>query len=202
MFWKYSIKRLVFFACVLMVAPLIVLAWLEKRLSRSEAAFTMFGQLLALAPGLIGTYLRTAYYFGTLDACAWEVHLGFGSVLTHRHANLARNVSTGVYCVIGHATIEEGVRLASRISIPSGKRQHLDQSGQLSDGTRYDCVTVGTGTWVGEGAILMADVGRGCVVSAGAVVTTTVPDACIVGGNPARVLKRLESSAGDPAATD
>jgi acetyltransferase-like isoleucine patch superfamily enzyme len=202
MSWKNLIKRLVFFACMLMVAPLIVLAWLEKRLSRSEAVFVTFGQLLALAPGLIGTYLRAAYYFGTLDTCAWEVHLGFGSVLTHRHANLARNVSTGVYCVIGHATIEEGARLASRISIPSGKRQHLDESGQLSGGTRYDTVTVGSGTWVGEGAILMADVGRSCIVSAGAVVTTKVPDACIVGGNPAKILKHLDSSAGDPADTD
>ena len=202
MSWKTSIKRLVFFACVLVISPLIVVAWLEKRLTRSEAVFVTFGQLLALAPGLIGTYLRAAYYFGTLDACDWEVHLGFGSVLTHRHANLARNVSTGAYCIIGHATIGEGVRLASRISIPSGKRQHLDESGRLSDGTQFDRVTIGASSWVGEGAIVMADVGRGCIVSAGAVVTAEIPDACIVGGNPARVLKQVDNSAGNPAATD
>jgi acetyltransferase-like isoleucine patch superfamily enzyme len=187
MSWKTSVKRLCFLACLLAVAPLVALSWLEKQLTRREGVFVI--------------YLRAAYYFGTLDDCAWEVHLGFGSLVTHRHARLARNVSTGAYCIIGHVAMGEGVRLASRVSIPSGKRQHLDESGQLSDGTWFDRVTIGSGSWVGEGAIVMADVGRSCIVSAGGVVTATLPDACIAGGNPARVLKKLEAAAGHSAVT-
>lgn len=198
---KTLVKRLCFLACLLAVAPLVALSWMEKQLTRREGMFVTFGQLLALAPGLPGIYLRAAYYFGTLDDCAWEVHLGFGSLVTHRHARLARNVSTGAYCIIGHVAMGEGVRLASRVSIPSGKRQHLDESGQLSDGTWFDRVTIGAGSWVGEGAIVMADVGRSCIVSAGGVVTATLPDACIAGGNPARVLKKLEAAAGHSAVT-
>jgi acetyltransferase-like isoleucine patch superfamily enzyme len=175
--------------CSLLVAPLIVGAWFEKVLVRTEGVFGTFGQLLALVPGPIGVYLRAAYCWGTLDACSPEVHIGFGSVFTHRGARLARNVSTGFYCVIGHATIGEGARLASRVSVPSGKRQHLDDTGAMSDDNRFERVAIGSGCWVGEGAIVLADVGERCIVSAGAVVLKPVPPGCIVGGNPARVLK-------------
>jgi acetyltransferase-like isoleucine patch superfamily enzyme len=106
---------------------------------------------------------------------------------------LARNVSMGVYCVIGHATIGAGTRLASRVSVPSGKRQHLDDAGSLSDDNRFERVTIGPGCWIGEGAILLADVGERCIVSAGAVVIKPVGAGCVVGGNPARVLKASES---------
>jgi acetyltransferase-like isoleucine patch superfamily enzyme len=95
----------------------------------------------------------------------------------------------GAYCVIGHADIGPGVRIGSRVSIPSGKRQHLDAAGRLSSSERFDTVAVGEGSWIGEGAILLAKVGYGCIVSAGAVVTTAVPDRSVVGGNPARVLR-------------
>ena len=133
--------------------------------------------------------LRAAYYFGTLDECSWETNVGFGTIFSHRHARLGARASMGAYCVIGHADIGPGVRIGSRVSIPSGKRQHLDAAGRLSSSERFDTVAVGEGSWIGEGAILLAKVGYGCIVSAGAVVTTAVPDRSVVGGNPARVLR-------------
>ena len=47
--------------------------------------------------------------------------------------------------------------------------------------------------WIGEGAILMADVGDGAMVSAGAVVSAPVPKRVMVAGNPARFVKKLEA---------
>lgn len=183
-------KTLCFGICLVLVSPLVVVAWLEERLSSSEALFTLFAQMLAPAPGLPGAFLRGAYYFGTLRSCSWETHVGFGSIFTHRGASMARHASMGAYCVMGHAQIGEGVMIGSRVSIPSGKRQHLDADGRVSGGEgRYERVTIGAGTWVGEGAIVLADVGQRCIVSAGAVVTHPVPDDCLVGGNPARVLR-------------
>jgi virginiamycin A acetyltransferase len=191
---KGILKAAAFSFSLIIVLPLVALAWLEKALSRSENIFNTFAQLVAIVPGPVGTYLRAAYYYGVLDECSWETHFGFGSVFTHRGARVAARVSTGAYCIIGHANIDSGVRLASRVSIPSGKRQHLDDSGQMSSGTRYERVALGRDCWVGEGAIIMADVGAGSIVSAGAVVLTDAPPETIVGGNPAKVVKSLNPS--------
>lgn len=54
-------------------------------------------------------------------------------------------------------------------------------------------VRLGSDVWVGSGAILLPGitVGDGAVVAAGAVVTTDVAPRTIVGGNPARLIKRI-----------
>ena len=36
-------------------------------------------------------------------------------------------------------------------------------------------------------------IGRGCVVGAGSVVTKNVPDFTVVAGNPARVVRKIET---------
>jgi acetyltransferase-like isoleucine patch superfamily enzyme len=186
-------KLLAFAAAALMVLPLSALAWLEKRLWSGEALFSTGAQFLAWMPGPVGVYLRGGYYWATLDRCTWEAHVGFGSIFTHRGATLEPRVSTGVYCVIGHASIGAGTRLASRVSIPSGKRQHLGEDGAIADVTRYDTVRIGAGCWIGEGAIVLADVGDRTLVSAGAVVTREMPAGSLVGGNPAVIIKQLET---------
>jgi acetyltransferase-like isoleucine patch superfamily enzyme len=82
--------------------------------------------------------------------------------------------------------------MASRVSVPSGKRQHLDDGGRLSSGTNYEVVRIGANAWIGESAVLLASVGANVIVSAGAVVIKDMPDDCLVGGNPAKVLKAVD----------
>lgn len=188
---RQGAKRLVFGMSLLLVSPLIVAAWLEKRMSRKESIFVASSQLLSLIPDLFGVHIRAAFYYAILDRCEREVHVGFGSIFTHRAATLARNVSMGAYCVIGCADIAEGVMMASRISIPSGKRQHLDASGCLTDKPSFERVAIGAGTWIGEGALIMANVGSRSIVSAGAVVVNELPDRCLIAGNPGRVIREL-----------
>jgi virginiamycin A acetyltransferase len=192
---RQAIKKAVFGTSLLLTSPLIFAAWLERRVSVGESIFVFASQLLSLVPGLVGTYLRAAYYYASLECCAWEVHVGFGSIFTHRGASLAARASIGAYCVIGHAHIGQGVMMASRVSIPSGKRQHIDEAGRMSPVPRFDRVAVGEGVWVGEGAIIMADVGANSIVSAGTVVVEAVADASLVAGNPARVIRSLKCDA-------
>jgi virginiamycin A acetyltransferase len=182
-------KAAAFGTCMAAVAPFVVLAWAEKRLLSGDALFNLFAQLLAPFPGIPGKYLRGAYYFGTLDGCSWETHVGFGSIFTHRGGALAAHASMGSYCIIGHARIGAEAMIGSRVSIPSGKHQHMDEAGNLIAATRYETISIGARTWVGEGAIIMANVGSDCIVTAGAVVTKEMPSRVVIGGNPARVIK-------------
>jgi carbonic anhydrase/acetyltransferase-like protein (isoleucine patch superfamily) len=53
-------------------------------------------------------------------------------------------------------------------------------------------VRIGSGSWLGHGALVLpgANIGRHVVVGAGAVVTGTLPDFSVAVGNPARVIRR------------
>ena len=185
------LKKAIFAIAAVIASPFILLTWLESVLSRSELVFQACAHLLALLPGWPGAQLRGAFYCATLANCSWETHIGFGSLFTHRGASLAANVSMGSYCVIGHAELGSGVMMGSRVSIPSGKRQHFGGSGEVVTETRYDTVRVGAGCWIGEGAIVLADVGTGSIIAAGAVVVKPVPASTLAGGNPAQVLRSL-----------
>ena len=184
-------KAVAFAICVTAVSPFIVLVWAEKHALHGDVLFNLCAQFLALFPGLPGSYLRGAYYFGTLDGCSWETRVGFGSIFTHRGGALASRVSMGSYCVIGHAHIGAEAMIGSRVSMPSGKRQHVDDTGNLVSSARYETISIGARTCVGEGAIFMANVGSDCIVSAGAVVTREMPSRVLIGGNPATVIKEL-----------
>jgi len=62
-----------------------------------------------------------------------------------------------------------------------------------ADGTLSDCTTdrtsIGPDCWIGDGAIVMADLGESVTVGAGSVVTRPVPAGSVVVGNPARPVK-------------
>lgn len=53
-------------------------------------------------------------------------------------------------------------------------------------------VSIGEGSWLGHGSIVLpgASIGRHVVVGAGSVVTGDLPDHCVAVGNPARVIRR------------
>jgi len=54
-------------------------------------------------------------------------------------------------------------------------------------------ITIGDYCWIGGSAVICPGVtiGNRCVIAAGAVVVKDVPDDSMVGGNPARLIKKL-----------
>ncbi|MER7414359.1 MULTISPECIES: acyltransferase [Streptomyces] len=59
-------------------------------------------------------------------------------------------------------------------------------------------VSVGPGSWLGAGAVVLpgARLGRNVVVAAGAVVRGEIPDHAVVAGAPAKIVRRLDPEAG------
>lgn len=159
---------------------------------RWPAIGQIFAQTIALFPGIIGDYLRAAYYYMTLQSSSLDTRISFGTYFAHSGSELASSVSIGAYCVIGLARIEENTFIGGAVQILSGSQQHKRAAdGRLVDG-EYVKVTIGESCWIGASSVIMADVGAKTTVAAGSVVSTAIPPGCVVAGNPARIVRRPE----------
>lgn len=188
------LKRAALVTSIILVSPLYAIAqagWMF----RGDELFAFGAQTLSLVPGLPGDYLRLAFYFLTLERTGKDVRVGFGSVFSKRGAEVGNRVNIGGYCILGNASIGDDVLIASRVSLLSGKYQH---GGALvaAASAPQTRIRIGDRTWIGEGAIVAADVGKDCVVAAGSVVMRDVPDGYMAAGNPARLMKLGSSEHG------
>ena len=188
---RVFLKRTALLASIIAVSPFIAVARAGLAIG-SESAFNSLACLLSLIPGRTGSYMRLGYYKGTLKNISPDVYIGFGSFFSRPGAEVGRNVTIGAYCILGTVVLKDGVMLASRVSIPSGKYQHGGAGSSQEDAPpRFDKVTIGQRTWIGEGAVILSDVGSDCIIGAGSVVTRPIPDGFVAAGNPARpTLKR------------
>jgi acetyltransferase-like isoleucine patch superfamily enzyme len=184
-------------ACALaLVAPAAATAWLERKLSpHGESVFGLWAQVLALVPGVPGVVVRRAYYRLTLDECQGDFYIGFGTIFTHRHAQIADGVYVGAYALVGCAVLGRGCLIGSRASLLSGGGLHellADGTWSATDPNRRRQIAIGEHAWIGEGATVLANVGPQTMVAAGAVVSVAVPARIMVAGNPARFVKVIE----------
>jgi virginiamycin A acetyltransferase len=193
---RRALKTTVDAVAIGLMSPLSLCAALERRVApRSERVFNTCAQTVALLPGLPGMILRRGFYRVALDSCARDCFIGFGAIFTHRAVIVERDVYIGPYALIASSRLREACLIGSRVSILSGGVLHsLGPSGRWlpADMSKMVQVEIGAGAWIGEGAIIIADVGSGAMAAAGSVVTTAVPGRVVVGGNPARMIRKLE----------
>jgi len=189
---KHLFKLLAEIIATVLVLPAAGLYYLSRLFLPPEKAFAGWSQRFSLSPGLRGVYLRRAFYRLVLPRCGRGACISFGTVFSHPTADIGDRVYIGVYCCLGDVTLEDDVLVASRVSIANGGRQHgierLDMPIREQRG-EWRHITIGRGAWIGEGAVVLADVGKECVIAAGAVVTETIPDFAIAVGVPARVVR-------------
>lgn len=164
-------------------------------LGRIHPLYLIGAHTVALAPGLIGDYLRGAFYRWTLQSCAVNSRISFGVILSSPDTEIATGVYIGPYCVLGRTRLGRNVQIASLVQILSGAKQHPrrpDGSLMGAGQGEFQKIEIGAECWIGAAAIIMADVGPCSTVGAGAVVTRKVESGVVVVGNPARILKRIE----------
>ena len=189
---KPFLKSLANGMAVVLVVPAYVFYQLGCAVLGPNHAFPGWSQALSLIPGLLGIYLRRAFYRLVLPRCARDCSLGFGTVFSHPTAEIGRSVYVGVYCCLGNITLEDDVLLGSHISIMNGGAQHgiarLDIPIREQPGV-WPRITIGKDSWIGDRAVVLANVGKHCVIGAGSVVTKAIPDYAIAVGSPARVIR-------------
>jgi virginiamycin A acetyltransferase len=176
----------------LLILPLLASFRVRSWLLGPNRALEGSSQFLAMLPGLVGRYMRMAFLGRVLAECHHSAIVEHGTLLSQVDARLAENVYVGPGCHLGLACIERDVLLAAGVHVPSGARRHGIADASVSikwQPETVTTVTIGQGTWVGSGAVVLADVGRHCVIGAGAVVTKPIPDYAVAVGVPAQVVR-------------
>ena len=141
---------------------------------------TLIGMHVTICAGMVpGQDLGPVPVLRIGDRCV----IGRGShIVAHHSIQIGDDVFTGPYVYItdqnhGYSDPE----------IPIGR--------QLPTNT---AVSIGSGTWLGAGAVILpgACIGRNVVVAAGSVVRGVIPDRCVVAGVPAKVVREYQPDLG------
>jgi virginiamycin A acetyltransferase len=192
---KRLMREIALTLATILTCPCWLLAICQQRLTGGEGCFAGCSELLSLVPGSPGVYLRRGFYRMTLEACATDCHIGFGTTFAHPQALVGRGVYVGNRCTLGTVTLADHATVGSNVDILSGRRQHaftrLDAPIQEQGGA-FERVHIGRNSWIGNSAVIMADVGDDCVIGAGSVVVKPIAPRSVAAGNPASVKRSRE----------
>jgi acetyltransferase-like isoleucine patch superfamily enzyme len=189
---KPVLKKFLSLVALLAVMPLLLIYYIFSAVGERDGMFTAQAQLLSLIPGKIGSYLRVAFFRHSMARCDSDCFIGFGVLFSQSDTDIHSGSYIGPQCNIGRCSIGKDCLLGSGVHILSGKSQHQfdDLATPIRDqGGRFEKISIGENSWLGNGAIVMANIGKHCIVAAGSVVVNEVEDYAIVGGNPARIIK-------------
>ncbi len=138
-------------------------------------AGTMFGPQITLSAGMApGQLMVTDPVVAVGDRCL----IGKGSgIVGHLEIRIGDDVWTG-----HHVYITDQNHGYDRLDLPISRQLMAERP-----------VTIGDGSWLGHGSVVLpgATIGRHVVVGANSVVVGELPDYCVAAGAPAKVLKRL-----------
>jgi len=97
--------------------------------------------------------------------------------------------------IVGHLSIVIGndVWTGHHVYITDQNHDYRDVTRPISQQSQPErAVSIGDGSWIGHGSIVLpgATIGRHVVIGANSVVTSSIPDRSVAVGSPARVIKR------------
>lgn len=188
-------KKLFYILFCILTSPLYLSYRLLSLFFNKDSLLAAYSQFLSLFPGQTGNYIRKSALHFMIRYCDQACVISFGVLLAQQDTEIEAGVYIGPQSNIGRCKIEKNCLLGSGVHILSGKKQHhfdlLDTPIREQGGT-YEKVVIGEDSWIGNGALIMANVGRKCIIGAGSVVTDDVEDHSIVAGNPAKLIKKRQ----------
>ncbi|GAB3214459.1 sugar O-acetyltransferase [Pseudaeromonas pectinilytica] len=131
-------------------------------------------------------------------------HLGPGSIVsTPFCCEFGSNIRIGTHSYlnfnvtlldVGPIVIGDNVMIAPNVQIYTATHDE-DALLRRSWAVYGKAVTIGDDVWIGGGAIICPGVtiGPRCIIGAGAVVTRDIPADSVAVGNPARVVRQVQS---------
>lgn len=196
------------------VAALIHAAWRTAQQAGTITAESAAGRRFAsFGPGSLmafptGTVFGEAWiHIGDETMIAAQVTLSAGMMPGH-DLGPGPVVRVGDRCVIGrgshivgHHSILIGDDVFTGPYVYITDQNHSYEDIHVPIGRQWPvnaAVSIGAGTWLGTGAVILPGsvIGRNVVVAAGSVVRGKVPDLCVVAGAPARVVREYVPGAG------
>ncbi|HUD73273.1 MAG TPA: acyltransferase [Dongiaceae bacterium] len=171
---------------------------------RRPGLFQSIMQCACLLPTFVGVFTRLALLRWMSAGCGRRVTVHLGTLFSAPQVVIGENVYISAFCNLGWAILGDYVVLGSNVQVTSGKHQHFAARTDIPialQGGRKEPVRVGRGSWIGNGAIVLADVGEECIVGAGSVVVNPIPAWSIAVGSPARVVGDRRNPVAAEAAT-
>ncbi len=159
----------------------------------AKQVFVGFSQGYSLLPGIVGDYCRSSFYFLSLKRCSPDVTINFGTFFSTSDIEIGTYVYIGANCIISSSVIEDDVVIGSNIQIIDGKLTHNFDDTETPirlQGGAATPIHIGRDCWIGNCAIIMADIGTKCIVGAGTVVTKPLEPYSVAVGNPGRVIRK------------
>ena len=190
---KRTLKMILSMVATAIVLPLYLQTRALAVFLRTDQPFQMASHTLSLCPGLVGVYLRTAFYRLTLPRCGADVCIEFGTILHQPTIEIGRRVYIGCNCSIGDCVIDDDVLMGSNVDILSGTHQHSFKDRDIpirEQGGRFEKIVIGEDSWIGNSSVIMANVGRKSVVAAASVVVRDIEPYSIVAGHPAEFIRK------------
>ena len=172
--------------------PFFVLYLLLTLFVGRRRAFGSVMQTLSLFPGITGEWIRRGGVQWITRCRLVNVCISFGTLFSDPEICIGSGVYIGPRCDIGKATIGEDTIIGSQVHITSGRHQHWFDRTDIpirDQGGRFERIHIGKDTWIGNGAIICANVGNGCVIGAGSLVIKPVPDGSLVAGDSVRAIR-------------
>lgn len=169
--------------------------------------FRKFGDRTVVEPYFLG--LAGARYISIGQDCYIDRLVQLSAWDSYKDQRFIPEIVIGDNCGIGaysHITAINGIFIGNNVRMGKGilitdnahgasDRELLDKSPRERPLVSKGKVVIEDNVWLGEKSSVMPGVtiGRGSIIAAGAVVTHDVPPYSVAAGNPARVIKRLDS---------